>query len=138
DLAGRRDPVEVWHPHVHQDEIRAELADGRDRRTAVAGLADDLDPAVAREHSPEAGTHQVVIVDEQHTDLRPAHGCFAGAHGRRARTWKRSPSLETYSSPARSVARSRMPRMPWPTASLDCAVERVTGLLTSSSSALSV
>ena len=39
-----------------------------DGRAPVAGLADDLDARVARQHRAQAGAHQVVVVDEQDAD----------------------------------------------------------------------
>ena len=66
-LARGGDPVQIGHAHVHQDEIGPEHARALDGGTAVIGLADHLDARFSRQHAPQAGAHQVVVVDKQHT-----------------------------------------------------------------------
>src|SRR5918999_5977794 len=112
-LAGRRDPVEPRHADVHEDDVGAEPADLVDCKPAVTSLADHLDRLVARQHRPEAGPHEVVIVDEHDPD-RAAHAGTSPRYGRRART-RKTPFADSVSiRPPTSDARSRIPTMPWP------------------------
>jgi hypothetical protein len=65
-LAGGADPVQVGHAHVHQHDIRRELARLLDGLPSRRCLADDLDLGVDGEQLDEPGAHQVVVVGDQH------------------------------------------------------------------------
>ena len=51
------DPVQLGHPHVHQDDVRPQPAGLRERLLAVRGLADDVHVLLGVEDHPEAGAH---------------------------------------------------------------------------------
>src|SRR6185369_17640150 len=93
-------------------DVGPQLADAFDRLLAVARLADDVESGLRLEEEPEAGAHQLLVVDDQDAD---AHA--SPPTGSRAAT--RKPPLSrrpVSSSPPRRATRSRMPTRPWPPA----------------------
>jgi hypothetical protein len=70
---GRLDPIDARHPDIHQHDVRTQPPGRGGRLGAVAGLARHLDGRVAGEHGAQPGPHEVVVVDDQHSDAR-AHG----------------------------------------------------------------
>ena len=87
ELSRRLHPVHDRHPDVHDDHVGSRPRSRGDRLAAVGGLPDDLDVLLAGQHHAEAGAHQLLVVDEQHTD---AHVCGAASIGRLATTRKPS------------------------------------------------
>src|SRR5918996_2233465 len=73
ELTGCGDAVQVGHADVHEDDVRAEFERALDGGPPVSGLADDPQPLVAREDGPEAGAHEVVVVDDEDTHLFVRH-----------------------------------------------------------------
>jgi hypothetical protein len=55
-------PVHLGHPHVHEDEVGAELSARLQGLLAVVGLSDDLESLLAGEHGPETFPYQGVVV----------------------------------------------------------------------------
>ena len=80
EAAGRLDPVELRHPHVHQDDVGQQPQRLVDAGAAVVGLADDLDVLLGVEHRRQAAADQRLVVDHQHLDHRSA------SSGRQAKT----------------------------------------------------
>ena len=72
-LAGGCDAVEVGHADVHEDDVGMKSPHVLDRATPVGSLADDLDGLIARENSSKTRPHQVVVVDQKHTNPLAAH-----------------------------------------------------------------
>ncbi len=102
---GGRDPVELRHADVHEDDVGAVEVDRAEHLAAVGGLAHHLEALRAGEHHPQAGAHERVVVDEQDADHR----------GSRARRTKApSGSTPDSSSPPASVTRSASPIRPVP------------------------
>ena len=56
------------HLHVHQHDLRFELADFLDRLLATLSLADDLDTVHVAEQSHRARPHQMVVVHNKNPD----------------------------------------------------------------------
>ena len=79
-LSRRRDAVEVGHADVHQHHVRVQQPGAVDRVAPVAGLADHLDGGVARQHPAQAGSHQVVVVHDQHSNGRGHSGATGSLH----------------------------------------------------------
>jgi hypothetical protein len=71
--SGRGDAVESRHAYVHQDDVWLLAAHFVDGGTPVGCLADDAYGLVAGKDCPEAGAHEVVVVDEDDTYGRSAH-----------------------------------------------------------------
>jgi hypothetical protein len=69
DPPGCLDPVDEWHPHVHQDDIRTRPIDRRHSVAAVAGLAHDLDVRLAVEDEAKARADEFLVVDDQDANL---------------------------------------------------------------------
>ena len=94
------------------DDVRRERLEPTDRVGPVDRLADDLDVVLRIQDHPEPGTHQRLVVGDQHPDRRVAH---AGSEGRRARRRNPPPGRgPASSSPPNSWTRSRMPDQPVP------------------------
>ena len=66
----RRDPVELRHADVHEDDVGPVEVDRAEHLAAVGGLAHDLEALRAGEHHPQARAHERVVVDEQDADHR--------------------------------------------------------------------
>ncbi len=68
---------------VHQDDAGPELASETNGFIAVGGLSEDRNIRLVFEHAPEAAAHEVVVVDQQHGNVRwHANPAFRGAeHG---------------------------------------------------------
>ena len=58
--------VDVRHTHVHQDHVGPQLPRGGNRFQPVARLAHDLDLRLGLEDHAESGTHERLVVDDQH------------------------------------------------------------------------
>ncbi len=67
DAAGRLDPAEGGHRHVHQDDVGSCGGDHVDALVAVGGLAHDLE-ALVGERPPEPLAQQAVVVDDHEPD----------------------------------------------------------------------
>jgi len=94
-----------------QQDVGAKGPHRSDRLRAVAGLADDLDVALAVEDHDEARAHQFLIVHDQDTDRhrRP------GSSGISACTLNPPPRRgPVVMRPPNSATRSRMPISPLP------------------------
>jgi hypothetical protein len=68
DGAGGLDPAGARHAHVHDHDVRCQLADAADRLDPVRGLADDLDVGLVVEDAVEPAPEQRVIVDDHDPD----------------------------------------------------------------------
>ena len=66
ERAGRLDAVHDGHLHVHEHDVGPQRARQLDGLGAVGGLADDLEVVLDREDHPEAGPHELLVVDEEH------------------------------------------------------------------------
>ena len=60
-----REPIHPRHRQIEEDEIRLERRCFRDRRRAVLGLADDVEPLL-REQGCESISGQRMVVDDEH------------------------------------------------------------------------
>ena len=71
DLACRIEAVDPGQVHVHEDEVRRELARKRDGILAGLGLADDIEPL--RRLDDQSGRHaeRLLVVHYQHTNGHP-------------------------------------------------------------------
>src|SRR6266542_4131609 len=74
DCARSGQPVHLAHADVHQYDVRREPDGGFDRRVSVIGLANDDDVGLSLEDPPEALSHQLLVVDDEHADTHPAIG----------------------------------------------------------------
>src|SRR5690606_1013800 len=124
ELPGGLDAVHPRHPDVHEHHVRSGEAGLPHRLAAVGRLTDHDDVALEVEEEAEAGTHELLVVDEQNPDLAVVawrvarghdHASPVGAKGSRAVTWNPPPGTGwASSSPPRSWHRSRIPRIPRP------------------------
>jgi hypothetical protein len=64
DAASRLEPVQLRHPHVHQDDVRVRLSGDGDRLVAVSGLADDVDVRLELEDHAKPGPDHWLVVDD--------------------------------------------------------------------------
>jgi hypothetical protein len=71
----------------NEHDVGAVEIDGAQHRAPVVGFPDDLDPLRAREHHPQPGAHERVVVDEQDAD-----GAAHDAQGSVARRTKSPPA----------------------------------------------
>jgi hypothetical protein len=62
------EPVEPWHLHVEEHEVRAQRENRVHRRLAIAGLADDLDVLFPPEADAQPFARKRLVVDEHGTD----------------------------------------------------------------------
>ena len=69
DVPRRLDAGHPRHVQVHHDDVRRRLADEAQRLRAGRRLADDVD-ALLLEQVAQPGAEEVVVVDEQHADVR--------------------------------------------------------------------
>src|SRR5690606_19514131 len=100
------DPVHLRHADVHQDDVRAQTASFRHRLPAVGHLAHHFHVVGSADELGKTGSDQGLVVDDQDFD---AH------RGILAATRNPPPSAAPASSlPPNASARSRIPRMPWP------------------------
>jgi hypothetical protein len=67
-LTRRFDARHPWHVQVHHDHVRRELAHHAHGLHPVARLADDLH-GLLLEQVPQAGPKEVVVVDQQDTQV---------------------------------------------------------------------
>jgi phenylalanyl-tRNA synthetase alpha chain len=108
DPSGGLDAVHPWHADVHEHDVGARSADQLHGLGAGRGFSHHRDVVLDVEQEPEAGPHQLLVVDEQHRDRSVVSGLhtFAvpvGARGSRAVTAKPPPdSGPASSSPPRS------------------------------------
>src|SRR5262245_60503676 len=88
DAACGLDPVHAGHPHVHEDDVGAEVACLLDGLLARARLADDHDHVVGQfERRPQTLSGHGVVIDDQRADLlhydftlRPIARCGYPSH----------------------------------------------------------
>src|SRR5690606_16082700 len=99
--ARRLDPVHPRHPHVHEDDVRADPPEQFQRLHAVAGLTDDLYVGLRVQHHPDPRPHQLLIVDQRPPDGRRRVLNLRHAHTPVGRTRRPRPR----SAPSRSVLR---------------------------------
>ena len=94
DRPGGLDAVHLRHPDVHEHDVRAGGAGLRHGFGAGGGFPDHRDVVLQVEQQPEAGPHQLLVVDEKHPDRSVTAHPFvvpAGARGSRAVTVKPPP-----------------------------------------------
>src|SRR5262249_49078407 len=115
DLARGGDAVDVRHAHVHQHHVGLRQPALLDRLTAVRGFADDDDRVVGGQDGSQAGTHEVVVVDDQNA-YRHEPAWVPAVSPRGSRTSNRNVPSSVHASklPPSSEARSRMPTIPCP------------------------
>src|SRR5207247_6597616 len=65
------DARHVWHGHVDDRDIRTVGACQPDGLSTFSGFRDHLDVTLAVDHRADAGSHEVVVLDQHHLD-RPA------------------------------------------------------------------
>ena len=112
DLAGRRDPVELRHLQVHQDDVGAEPPGQVDGLSAVGRLADHVDVRLAGEQLLQAGPEHRVVVHDQHADGVGHRG--SPATWTAIRTIVPTPSVDsTRTRPPPSSTRLCRPRSPY-------------------------
>src|SRR5207237_8635922 len=101
------------HADVHQRDVGIgplHLGDGLE---PVGRLGDDLQVVLGLQDHAEAGAHELLIVRDEDAE----HQLRAPSNGSSARTSNPPPARgPAESSPLKSVARSSIPRMPWPDA----------------------
>jgi hypothetical protein len=68
DAAGRLDPVEVGHPHVHQHHVRVQFRGAGHCLVPVACLTDYVEAAGVLQDGAQPGAHQHLVVGEQDPD----------------------------------------------------------------------
>ena len=92
------------HSEVHEDDVRVELLDERDRLVAIGGSADDLNVV----HEPKH--HRQPFADDA-----PAVGDYDGDHAGIHSSTRNPSSVRPESRwPPISSARSRIPVSPYP------------------------
>jgi hypothetical protein len=64
----RRQAVRAGHAHVHEHHVRPGPVDQRVDVAAVGRLSDDLDVGGTAQHQGQPGSHQRIVVDEEHSD----------------------------------------------------------------------
>ena len=64
----RLDAVGPGHADVHQHHVGSQLAGALDRLGAVACLTDDHEVVLRLQEEPQAGPHELLVVDEQQPD----------------------------------------------------------------------
>ena len=65
---GEFDAAQARHVDVDERDVGQFTADQREPVLAVGRFTDHLDAGLLREDHAEAGTHQLVIVDQNHSD----------------------------------------------------------------------
>ncbi len=63
------DSVEDGHPQVEEHDVRTRCGDDVQRRPAVRGLADDVNILGESQQTPDALTHERLVVDEYATRI---------------------------------------------------------------------
>ncbi len=66
--AQRLDPVEVGHAHVHQHDVGLRVLDHLYRGQTVSGFTHHLDVGFLVQDHGEAGTDEVLVVDDHDAD----------------------------------------------------------------------
>jgi hypothetical protein len=107
-LRRRGDAVETGHPHIHQDDVRMEGGQLRDRLPAVGILSDDLEAVGRREDSRQPGADDGLVVDDRGSD----HRLPLSSAGSTQRTRQPSGVGPAANSPPSAVARSCIPISP--------------------------
>jgi hypothetical protein len=72
DLPGRREAVHRRHPDVHQDDVGPQPAGLRHRVHPVDRRPDDREIGFGVQDQPQAGAHQLLVVDDQDADRHAA------------------------------------------------------------------
>src|SRR5215210_1431739 len=119
DSPSRRQPVHLRHPHVHEYQVRAQLAAQLEGLPAVLSLADHLQVLLARQHGPHPLPDQDVVVgDEQPLRSRRAlvlQGLFPSGSCRGTSATREVPApglLVIFNSPPSNATLSRMLERP--------------------------
>src|SRR5215472_15689246 len=83
-LAGRMQPVQHRHSHIHQDDVWLELTSLVDRFGSIGGLAHNLKVWLGREYRSETLAHHRLIVDARirrgSAAAQPVHGTGGRCH----------------------------------------------------------
>jgi hypothetical protein len=67
--AGGLDAVDSSHPQIHHDHIGSILGHRSGHLISVGTFGDDDETVLAAQDSAQPGTHQILVVDQQHRNL---------------------------------------------------------------------
>ncbi|MNZ83071.1 hypothetical protein D3C78_1017900 [compost metagenome] len=81
DLAGCLEAADAGHLHVHQHQIRLELAGTQQGRLARVGLPHHIHTVNIGQHAPDTGAHQIVVIHDEHVDHAIPRKCLKDSPG---------------------------------------------------------
>src|SRR5450759_2276505 len=111
-LLGGLGAVHFTHREVHHDHVRIEPLREGDGILAGGSLTDNLDILGGAEHRLEAGTHDTMVVDENHSNDAVSQAASVSIPIHAMTRVPRSPAVSICNSPPASESRSRIAARP--------------------------